>query len=312
MPTPNRTLMAKADMQVADLIADGGYLQDEQAKKFLVDLIKESVVLKLITVKAMKSHTMLIDSVGLNGRVLRPGTSGQALAVADRVKPVTDQIELQTHLMKGEIRLPDEVIEDNIEGGTFKTTVQSMMAEQTALDMDELVVNGDTGSADAYLALLDGMLVAATSHVVNAGTNPIAKSYLKAAIKAMPSPANRNRSAQRFMTSEDAEVDYRDYLADRATMLGDKFMLDEAPVRYAARPILPIPVFPDNLGGGLDSTNVLLTDPKNAYWGVWRKVRLETDRDITTGEWVMVVTVRAGFQWRKEDYVVKITNVKTN
>lgn len=311
MPTSNKTIMQKADMEVADLISDGGYLAEEQAEKFMVDLIKASVVLKLITVQGLKSHTKLLDSVGLNGRVLRPGTSGKALSEADRAKPVTDQVELTTKLMKGEIRLPDEVLEDNIEGGTFKATVQSMMSEQAALDMDELVVNGDTSSTDPFLALIDGMLVKATSHTVNAGVNPIAKSYLKAAVKAMPSPANRNRAAQRFLTSEDAEVDYRDYLSDRATVLGDKFMMDEAPVRYAARAILPVPVFPDDLGAGNDCTDVLLLDPKNAIWGVWRKIRIETDRDISTGEWMMVISVRAGFEYRKEDYVVKIYNVKT-
>lgn len=311
MPTSNKTIMQKADMEVADLIADGGYMQEEQAKQFIVDLIKEAVVLKLIQVRGLKSHTLLLDNVGLNGRVLRPGTSGQALSEADRAKPVTDQVELTTKLMKGEIRLNDEVLEDNIEGGTFKTTVQRMMAEQAALDMDELAVNGDTASADPLLALFDGMLKKATTWVVNAGTNPLTKAHLKAAIKSMPSEANRNRAAQRFMTSEDAELDYRDYLSDRATVLGDKFVMDEAPVRYGNRPILPIPTFPDDLGVGNDSTNVLLMDPKNAVWGVWRKIRLETDRDIRTGEWLMVMSVRAGFQYQKEEYVVKIENVQT-
>ena len=311
MATPNKQLMHKADMEVADLIADGGYLQDEQANRFVVDLIKESVVLKMIDIRGLKSHTQQIDKVGIEGRVLRPGTSGVALPAADRTKPVTDAVELQTHLMKGQINLNDEVLEDNIEAGTFKTTVMSMMSEHVALDMDFLVVNGDSSSLDPFTALLDGMLISAVSHVVNAGDNPLAKSYLKEALKSMPSQYNRNKTKQRFLTSEDAEIDYRDYVSDRATVLGDKFMLDEAPVRYANRPILGIPVFPDDLGGGNNTTNVLLLDPKNARWGVWRKVRVETGRDIKAGEWIMVVTVRAGFVYKEEDAVVKIENVLT-
>jgi len=309
--TPNRTLMEKADMQVADLISDGGYLQDEQANKFVVDLIKESVVLKMIDVRGLKSHTQLIDKIGIDGRVLRPGTSGHALPEADRVKPTTDQVTLTTKLMKGEIRLNDELLEDNIEGGTFKTTITGMMSEHVALDMDFLAVNGDTASADPFTALFDGMLKLATSHVVNAGGVPLTKAHLKAAIKAMPSQYNRMKAAQRFLTSEDAELDYRDYIADRGTVLGDKYLMDEAPVKYGSRPILPVPVFPDDLGAPSVHTNVLLLDPKMARWGIWRKVRVETDRDITTGEWIMVVTVRAGFQYKEEDAVVKIINVKT-
>jgi len=312
MATGNKQLMAKADMEVSDLIADGGYLQPEQSAQFVRDLIKESVVLKLIDVRGLKSHTQLIDKVGITGRVLRPGTSGVALAAADRTKPVTDDVELQTHLMKGQINLNDEVLEDNIESGQFKTTVMQLMSEAVAFDMDWLVVNGDTTSADAFTALLDGMLVSTTSHVVNAGTVPLTKDHLKDAVKSMPSQYNRQKANQRFLTSELAEIDYRDYVSDRATVLGDKFMENEAPVRYSNRPILGIPAFPDDLGVGNDSTNVLLCDPKMARWGVWRKVRVETGRDIEKGEWMMVVTVRAGFAWKEEDAVVKIDNVQTS
>lgn len=310
--TPNLTIMQKADMEVADLITDGGYLQDEQANRFIVDVIKESVMLKMLDVRGLKSYTQLIDRVGIDGYVLKPGTSGHALPQADRSKPTTDQVTLNTHLMKGEVRLNDEVLEDNIEGGTFKQTVMAMMSEHIALDMDDLVVNGDsTGTTGTILDLLDGLLASATSHVVNAGTVPLAKSHLKAAIKDMPSRWNRFKRNQRFFTSEDCEIDYRDYIADRGTVLGDKYLMDDIPVRYGSRPIIPVPVFPDNLGAGLDSTNVLLMDPKLGRWGVWRKVKVETDRDITTGEWIMVASVRAGFQYRDEDGVVKIINVKT-
>lgn len=310
--TPNLQLMQKADMEVADLITDGGYLQDEQANQFVVDLIKESTVLKMIDVRGLKSHTQIIDKIGISGFVLHAGTTGSALPEADRTKPTTRQVTLTTQLMKGEIRLNDELLEDNIEGGTFKTTVMSMMSEHVAQDMDNMVVNGNTaGATGTVLDLVDGMLVAATSHVVNAGTVPLAKSHLKAAIKAMPSQYNSAKAQQRFLTSEDAEIDYRDYISDRGTVLGDKYMMDDVPVKYGSRPILPVPMFPDNLGIATNCTNVLLLDPKNARWGVWRKVRVETDRDITTGEWIMVVTVRAGFKYKEEDAVVKITNVLT-
>ena len=308
----NKSIMAKADMEVADLIADGGYMQDDLAEKFFLKVIEEAVIMKLITVMGMKSHTKILPKVGISGWVLKPGVSGSALAEADRTKPYTEQVTLVTQLMKGEIRLNDEVLEDNIEGGQFKSTVQGLMAEHIALDMDKIAVNGDTsGTTGTVLDLIDGMLKLATSHTVAGGTVPIHKGMLKAAIKAMPSGYNRKKAMQRFLTSEDAEIDYRDYLSDRATVLGDKFIQGDDPVRYGNRAILPIPTFPDDLGVGADSTNVLLTDPKNAVWGVWRKVKLESDRDITTGEWIMVATVRAGFQYIEEDAVVKVEDVLT-
>lgn len=311
MATANKTIMAKADMEVADLIADGGYLQAEQAEQFVVDLVKESVLMRMVTVQGIKSYSKLIDKVGISGRVLRPGTSGHALAVGDRSKPTTDRVTLNTNLMKGEIRLNDEVLEDNIENGSFKNTVMGMMAEHVALDMDDLLANGDTTSADPLLALQNGMIVSAVTHIVAGGTVPIAKSLLKDAVKSMPSQYNRLKRNQRFLTSEDATVDYHDYLSDRVGNLGDSKVQDDSPDKYLNRAILGVPVFPDDLGIANDETVVLLLDPKNAIWGIWRKVRVETDRDITTGEWIMVTTVRAGFTYKEEDAVVKITGVQT-
>jgi len=311
MTTPNQTYMQKADLSIADLIADGGYLQDEEAKKFIRDLIKESMIVRMSTVYGMKSHTRLIDKIGFSGRVLRPGVSAQALSVADRSKPTTDQVTLASELFKAEVRLNDEVLEDNIEGGTLQKTVMAMFSEQISLDMDDIVVNGDTASADPFLAKFDGWLKLAVSHVVNAGTVALTKAHLKAAVKAMPSQYNRKKAAQRYTISEDGEVDYRDALADRATVLGDKMLQDDVPVRYASRPILPIPVFPDDLGGGNNCTNVILADPKNSVVGIWRRVKIRTGVDIVSGEWIAVATLRFGFQWQEEDAVVKIINVKT-
>jgi HK97 family phage major capsid protein len=307
----NQQLMEKADFAVSDLITDGGYLVPEQATAFIVNLIKQSVVMSMIDVRGLRSYSQLIDKIGINGRVLRPGVSGAALPAGDRVKPTTDQTTLNTNLLKGEIRLNDETLEDNIEGGNFKQTVMDLMAEHVSLDMEDLLVNGDTLSADVLLGLQDGMLKLANAHLVDAGNVFISKTHFKDAIKAMPSQYNRNKAAHVLMTSEDCETDFRDYLADRATGLGDQSLMSDQPLRPYNRPIIPVPVFPDNIGTGSHCTAVLLTDPKNARWGIWRRVRIETDRDITTGEWIMVVTVRAGFQWRERDAVVKIVNVRT-
>ncbi len=53
--------------------------------------------------------------------------------------------------------------------GDFKDTIMALMAERVAIDLEELAILGDTGSGDAYLALLDGFLVAATSNIVDQG-----------------------------------------------------------------------------------------------------------------------------------------------
>jgi hypothetical protein len=305
---PNYTIMQKADMEVADLIANGGYLKEAQAEQFVKMAIKASVMLQNVQTRSIKSHTHLEPRIGFSGRVLKPGTSGHALAVGDRTKPTTGVATLGTVLVKGQINLNYEVLEDNVENGTLKQTVMSMMAEQCSADFDDLLVNGDTTSADAFLALQNGLIAGATTHTVNAGVNPIAKSYLKSAWKALPVQFRSKRANYRFFTSENAETDYRDYLANRATNLGDQSLTEDQPIRYNGRPIIPVPLMAETIGGA-NRTVALLCDPKNALWGIWRQIRLQTEEDIEEGVFKIVASARVGNTWIEEDGVVKIYNV---
>jgi len=312
MAISNKTLLQKADMQVSDLMSDGGYLAAEQAQKFIKDVINEAVVLKMIDVRAIKSHTANIDKVGISGRVLKPANSGQALAEADRSKPTTSQEVLTTNLMKGEIDLPYEVVEDNIEAGTFKSTIKQLMAESISYDLDDFVVNGDdSGTTGTILDLQDGLLAGATSHTVDGAVATISNAMFTKAVKAMPKRFNRFKSKQRILTSLDAETDYRDVISQRATNLGDKFLLDEVPVSSHGRPMIPVPSFPDNLSGTSNCTNALLMDPKVARFGIWRSILFESDKDIREGVWIMVASIRAGVKYREEDAVVKVYDIKT-
>ena len=55
---------------------------------------------------------------------------------------------------------------------------------------------------------------------------------------------------------------------------------------------------------------MLLTDPKNINVGIWRQVRLETDKDISEGVVKIVATLRFDFKYVEETAVVKATHVK--
>lgn len=305
----NRALLEKADLAIADLIADGGYLEPEQSKKFFRILIEESRLLKMITFRPMNAPKLLLEGTRFGSMILRPGTPGQALAVGDRSKPDLHKVELDTSLFKGEVRLNDEVLEDIIENGNFKQTVMQMMAERISVDMETVVVQGDTGSADPTLAVLDGIIKQAATNVVAGGGIAINKQMLTDAIKTMPKEFLRNKRSMRFLTSVDAEVDWRNLLAERATTVGDKFLEQDAPTLFSGVPLVDIPVFPENLGLGTDETVILFCDPKNVVVGVQRNVRIETDKDITSGEFIIVATLRFDVKYQYEPAVVKVTGV---
>jgi hypothetical protein len=296
--------LQKADLALSDLTTDGGLLQPAQAKKFMRILINESVVMNQATVVPMKSHKQEINKIRFAGRVLRAGQEAVALAAADRAKPDLSQTELDAQLFKAEVRLDNEVLEDSIEGGTLKQTIMTLMGEAISRDMDEVIIQGDTASADTFLAQLDGILKQATSNVVDHGGARTNKTLWKNMLKAMPSEFLRNKRSMKFWTSVDSELDYRDFIADRGTVLGDKFLEGDAPINYSGIQVGDVPLFPETLGAG-DKTNTILTDPKNVNVGIWRQIRIETDKLISEGVFIIVATMRFDVKYAEETAVVK-------
>lgn len=308
----NNTILAKADLALSDITTDGGLLQPAQAQKFMRVLIKEAVIMKQATVVPMRSPKQLIEKIRFGSRILRAGTEATALPVADRSSPDLGLVELDAQLFKAEVRLNNEVLEDSIERGQLRQTIMQLMAERIATDMDEIVVQGDTTSSDKTLAVLDGVLKQATSHVVDAQGASTTKNIFHSMVKQMPSEFLRNKKELRYFTSIQSELDYRDSLAERATVGGDKWISEDVPVLYTGIPIVGVPLFPENLPFGMpavNTTDVLLTDPKNIQIGIWRNIRVETDKLISEGVLIIVATIRFDVKFAHELAVVKSTNV---
>lgn len=311
--TENRTILQKADLALSDLQTDGGLLAEEQASKFMRLLILRSVVMGMATMEPMRSPQKEIDKIRFASRVLYAGAEATALASAERSKPDTSRVMLSSKLFKAEVRLNTETLEDSIEQGNLKSTVMQELSKAVARDMEDVLVNGDVTSLNPFYASFDGILAQATSNVVNAGTVRLHKGILRDLQKALPSEFLVNKRDMRYLTSIDAEIDYRDTLADRATAEGDRALgsnaTSEAKVGYTGIPVESVPLFPENLGGGNNTTNVLFLDPKNIHVGVQRQIRMETDKDITSGEVIIVVTLRFDVKYAEETAVAKATNV---
>jgi hypothetical protein len=304
MPEDNRTLLEKADLALSDLTT-AGLLNPEQAAKFIRLAIKASKLMGFSTVKPLRSPKAQVDKMRFTGRILHPGYEATAVAAGDRAKPTLSQMELDTKLFKGEVRLSNEVLEDNIEREQLRNTIMTLMTEAVGRDMEEIVINGDTTSATPVLAVLDGVVKQATSNVVNAASTSLNKGILRDMMRTMPTEFRRDKRLLKFFTSPNAEIDYRDSLADRATVLGDKFLADDGPVTYTGITVEDIPMFDET--GSL--TEVLLCDPKNITIGVHREIRIETDKLISEGVILIVVSLRFDVKYQEETAIVKAYNV---
>lgn len=306
----NRTILEKADLALADLTAGGGILKPAQAQKFMRLLIKDSVLMKLATVVPMASPKQQISKIKFGSRILRPGQEATALVAADRAKPDLTSVELDAKLFKAEVRLSDETLEDSIERGELRQTIMEMIAEAISRDMEEVVIKGDTASVDPFLAVMDGVIKQATSHVVDAAGGPISKDLLSDMLKTLPSEHLRDKKSMAFLTSVDADLNYRNTLAERATAVGDKFLEGDTPVLYSGVPVQAVPLFPEDLGVSNDQTVIVLANPKNIQIGIWRQIRIESQREISEGTLKIVATLRFDVKFAEEPGVAKAINVQ--
>jgi hypothetical protein len=308
----NRTILEKADLVLSDLTTLGGILTPAQAQKFLRVTINEGKMLKQATVLPMRSPKQLIEKIRFGSRILRPGSEATPLAPVDRAVPNLGRVELDAQLFKAEVRLNNEVLEDSIERGELRQTIMQLMAEAIARDIDELVVSGDTSSSDPFLKTMNGILKQSTSNIVDAQNQRTNKTLLRDMLKTMPNPFLRNKTDLRYFTSVDSEIDYKDSLADRVTMIGDRYIEDDAMASYSGVPMVSVPMFPETLGvpPNNNTTNIILTDPKNINIGIWRDIRLEVDKLISDGVLMIVATLRFDVKYAEETAVVKAINVK--
>src|SRR5215831_6599231 len=306
----NRTILEKADLALSDLTTGGGMLQPAQAQKFLRILINEAVILKQATVVPMRSPKQLIEKIRFANRILRSGSEATALAPADRAVPNLGKVELDAQLFKAEVRLNNEVLEDSIERGQLRQTIMQLMAEAIARDVEEVVIRGDRTSPDPFLAKLDGILKQATSHIVDAQAQTTNKTVLRDIVKSMPHAFMLNRKDLRIFTSISSDVDYKDSLSDRATVIGDKYVEQDLAATYAGIPLVGVPMFPENLGQAQNMTAMILTDPKNINVGIWRQIRIETDKLISDGVLLIVATLRFDVRFAEESATVKSVNVR--
>lgn len=317
----NRELLRKADLALSDLASNGGLLTAEQGNAFIRKLIKQPTMLAVIRVVEMNAPQRNINKIQFGTRILRAGTSATALASGDRSKPTTSQVQLNTDEVVAEVRLPYDVIEDNVERGNIGLnsdgsgnagtpasgglvdTIQTLMVEAASRDLEELAIQGDTASTDNYLSLQDGYLVDIGSggNVVNGLGGTVTRTLFKQGLQSLPPEYHRDRASMRHFLSVDNEIEYRDTLAARATGLGDNTITGFNPVFGFGVPLQPVHLMPNDHG--------ILCNPLNLVMGIQRQITLEYDKDISARVYKLVLSARIAVVVEEDDAAVVYNNI---
>jgi len=314
--TSTQELLNKADLTIADLEANGGALQPEEGARFIRKLIKQPTTINDARVVEMRAPKRNINKIGFTSRILRKATSATALSEADRAKPVTEQIQLDTKEQIAEVRLPYDVLEDNVERATaannepsntgpggLRQTLIDLIAERSSTDLEELAITADTGSGDTFLAQLDGWLKIGETdgNVADVAGAAISKAVFKQGIKTMPDQFLRNRGAMRHYVSQDQETEYRDSLASRGTGLGDSMTTGLSDAFAFGTPVRAASLMPNTKG--------IFTNPNNLIFGIQRDVSMEFDKDISARVYIIVLTLRIDFKVEEPDAMVVYNNI---
>lgn len=306
-------LSLKADLALSDLESDGGKLTYEQNETFIRRLEDSRTIMNAIRVQPMNAPQARINSISMGGFITKPasqdpdanttGHDGRAFKAAWRSKPVTDNVELNTKEVQAVVRIPYEILEDNIERGAMQNTVLALIADQFAYDMEAMIVRGVDGGSDPepLLNYMDGIYALATDHVVDAQGAMISDAFFTRMIKAMPKKYRGNLDRLRFFVGSDTTLDMRDARAQRATQLGDRFVEDNAPLRAKGVQVM----------GASNNAEAqsMLTIPENIIFGIQRNVTVETERLIEEREVKIVVTARVAVEIQNHDAIVVGTNL---
>lgn len=314
-----KEILAKADMALADL-ASAGLMLPEQSNNFIRILMQDTAFLDDVRLINMSRPKMTVNKLALNNRALRIANQGtisspltgeegtRALARADRTKVTTSKVELDTFEVIAEVNLPYEVLEDNIEGGQidntrFQATVLEQLAGRIRIDIEDILLNGDTGSLDTYLAERDGILVQTVSNIVNNGGAALDAVTFNEMIQTLPDKFKRVMNRYKFYVSHNKALQYMMQVAQRQTGLGDSVLVGGNGVNFA-----PFGV-PMKGAASMPSGNALFLDPSNILFGVQRNMRMEFDRDTRERVLIIVFTMRFDFKLEQEDMVVKAINI---
>lgn len=304
--------LEKANLTVSDL-SSGGRLVAEQAKQFLRVAIKRSKLLAVVTVLPMVNPTKELPNTQFGGQVLYGGNAGVAVSAGQRSKPNFGKTTLSVKLFKGQVRIDDDVFEENIERAELNQTILTLLGEKVSADMENAAINGDTTSSNTLLSQFDGFLKQVSSHTFAAGTINLQKAILRDTYKTMPIEFRQDKSKLRFITSADAQVDYIDALTNRVGDASDKALVEgNDDPKWGGIPVTDIPLFPQNLGSGTNETNIILCDPKNLTVGILRDVKIEPYRDPDAGQTVFAISLKMDAKIAYEPATTKTTGVKVN
>jgi hypothetical protein len=195
-------ILSKADEVTTSVVNNdsGGLMKPAQSNRFIDFVIDQSVLMQNSRVVRMRTPQMEIDKTSVGTRLLAKAT--EATDTAANAAVTFTKVSLSTVKLRLDWALSTESLEDNIEGPSLEDHIAQIMARQTANDMDDLFINGNTSSANALLKALDGFvkLARTSGRVVDEAGNNVSRSTYDRVLRNLPSKYLQRRNELKFFS----------------------------------------------------------------------------------------------------------------
>ena len=202
-------ILSKANEVTTSVVGNdsGGLLNAEQANRFIDFVVDQSTLMQNSRVVRMRTPTMDIDKVSVGTRLLAKAT--EATDDGANAAVTFSKVSLTSVKLRLDWAISTESLEDNIEGAGLEDHIAQIMARQTANDMDDLLINGNTSSANALLKALDGFvkLAKADGHVVDEAGDNVSRSTFDRMLRNMPNKYLQRRNELKFFTGSNMVQD---------------------------------------------------------------------------------------------------------
>jgi hypothetical protein len=297
-----------------------GLMNQAYGTQFFLNAKAESNFFNDVDMFQMQAKTQKIDRFVRGNRFLFPTgyardtdsntELGRALKPDNYYGYTASKTEFAATKAQGVLRIPREDLLNNITGANLMPFLLGQaQTRQIVDDMSDQIINGDTAlagsdAASQLLRVKDGVLKLAGTSVAAGGrfTSSIAIN----AQQAIAPEHWRRMGNAKFYLPRKAELGYLRELGALATALGDTSKVNGGNFSVTGIPVVQEDFLP--MASTNDGVGVLI-DPKVVKLGIWDSLRIYSEYEPATDDYLFYVTTEYDFKVLEQQQIIKITGL---
>ena len=230
---------------------NGGLLNPEQQKKFIVLVKKYSALLPMVRFESIGVPKIDLDKLHVSEPVTESADENTNSGNLSGAK--FNKVEVSTKKLRSAWNISTETLQGNIEQNNFEDTIMNAMIARIATDLELLAIQGDTAidplltdPTSRLLRRLDGWAKQTDGgQIFDVGGISIQRGIFSEMKRMLPKQ-HRGDPGLRWFVSDTIITDWQDYLATRLTAVGDAALGGSSVAPYGI-PMVSVNLIPDDL-----------------------------------------------------------------